>query len=92
MTNNVNNKGPDSERDAKKEVKPIREIASLFYASPAVAVEFDFHEVLELRILLSGKWVRVTLEEIEDTEAKRLSEIKAELEEEPRNELEAEAV
>lgn len=43
----------------------IRIIADLIHAGDNLNVQYDWHEVLEVE-LDDGRWVRVTLKEIED--------------------------
>ena len=63
MTNNTNNEGPVKPDATKKEA--IRIIADLIHASNDMNVDYDWHEVLEVE-LNDGRWVKVTLEEIDD--------------------------
>ena len=61
--NNTNNEGPVKPDVTKKEA--IRVVADLIHASNDMNVDYDWHEVLEVE-LNDGRWVKVTLEEIDD--------------------------
>ena len=49
--------------DTEKEA--IRVVADVIHRDSDLLVAYDWHEVLEV-LLKNGKWVRITLEEIED--------------------------
>lgn len=56
--------GPDKAPDERKN-SAIRVISDLIHASSNLDVRYDWHEVLEVE-LHDGRWVKVTLEEIEN--------------------------
>jgi len=66
------NKGPvkpDEKKKATDLKEAIRVVAEIFYSSDRVEVEYDFTEVIELKLKKSGRFVRCTLEEISDPRA-----------------------